>query len=79
MPVSVFLFEGYNWIEGPAFNAMFLAFDPERDSMVGLTEFFAMSAYLRTVVGVFKGFDPQGRGVVSMTMNQFLYAASNTR
>jgi hypothetical protein len=70
---------GYPWIDGPAFSAMCLAFDPTRDSLFGLTEMIAMVTYLKSVVATFKGFDPQGRGMVSLTMNQFLYAASNTR
>jgi Ca2+-binding EF-hand superfamily protein len=70
---------GYSWIDGPAFSAMCLAFDPQRDSLFSLTEMIAIGAYLRSVTAMFKGFDPQGRGMVSMTMNQFLYAASNTR
>ncbi|KAG7672467.1 hypothetical protein Ndes2526B_g09012 [Nannochloris sp. 'desiccata'] len=70
---------GYSWIDGPAFSAMCLAFDPTRDSLFGLTEMIAIGSYLRSLTATFKGFDPQGRGTVSLTMNQFLYAASNTR
>lgn len=70
---------GYSWIDGPAFSAMCLAFDPTRDSLFGLTEMIAIVSYLKSLVAVYKGFDPAGRGVVSLTMNQFLYAASNTR
>ena len=58
---------------------MCAAFDPERVSKFALTDFFAMVAYLRCVVGTFKGFDSRDRGLVSMTLNQFLYATSNTR
>jgi len=70
---------GYSWIDGPAVNAMCLAFDPLRESLFGLTEMMNIGAYLRSVTATFKGFDPQGREIVSLTMNQFLYAASNTR
>ena len=70
---------GYNWIDPPAFTAMCVAFDPNRDQMFGLTEFIAMVAFLKTVLGTFKGFDSGGRGVVTLSLNQFLYAASNTR
>lgn len=70
---------GYSWMDGPAFSAMCLSFDPTRDSLFGLTEMIAIVTYLKSVVATYKGFDPQGRGVVSLTMNQFLYAASNTR
>jgi hypothetical protein len=70
---------GYPWIDGPAFNAMCLAFDPTRDSLFGLTEMICIVTYLRSVTATFKGFDSEGRGAVTLTMNQFLYAASNTR
>jgi peflin len=70
---------GYPWIDGPAFSATCLAFDPTRDSLFGLTEMIAIVTYLKTVVATYKGFDSQGRGVVSLNMNRFLYAASNTR
>lgn len=70
---------GYAWMDGPAFDATCKAFDPTCDAVFGLTEFFAMTAFLRSVLGTFKGFDQGGRGAVTMSINQFLYAASNTR
>ena len=66
-------------MEMPAFGALCAAFDPRRDGKFGLTEFIAMQSFLKTVSATFKGFDPQGRGSIQLSLSQFLYAASNTR
>lgn len=70
---------GYSWIEPPAFDAMCKAYDPDNDNKFGLPEFVAILAFLKSVVGVFNGFDQFRRGQITLTQSQFLYAAANTR
>ena len=72
-------FTGFNWMDPPAFQAMYQAFNPSKNGLLGLTEFLAVAAFLKTVLGTFKGFDQAGRGSIVLNLNQFLYAASNTR
>jgi hypothetical protein len=70
---------GYGFLEPPAFAAVCTAFDPERSNRYDLTRFYAMMAFLKAGVATYRGFDVRGSGSVTMSMNQFLYAAANTR
>lgn len=68
---------GYTWIEAPAFDALCRAYDPDNDGMFGMPEFAAIMAFLKSVVGVFNGFDQQRRGAITLSISQFLYAGTS--
>lgn len=46
--------------------------------MFTLPDLVAMLAFLKSSKAMFASYDPAGRGVISLSLNQFCYAASNT-
>jgi len=79
-PSCVLACAGYSWLEAPAFEVLCKAFDPQRDGKFGLTEFIAIMAFLKSARATFLGFS-QGndKATISLTLNQFVYAAAFTR
>jgi hypothetical protein len=69
---------GFAWLETPVFNSVSAAFNPTRSSMFTLPDLVAMLAFLKSSKAMFASYDPAGRGVISLSLNQFCYAASNT-
>ena len=69
---------GYT-LDGPAYQAALAAYDPDRNGRLELTEFIAFSLFLRCAADSFKAFDFQRSGTVSLSLNQFIYAAANCR
>ncbi|CAD7701349.1 unnamed protein product [Ostreobium quekettii] len=66
-------------LDQPAFTALVGAFDPDRNALLGVQEFIAMTLFLKSCSAIFTAFDPQRSGKVTLDFNQFVYAASNSR
>jgi Ca2+-binding EF-hand superfamily protein len=62
-----------------AFNALFMAYDPDRSNSLGIAEFIAMTIFLRQSATMFQAFDQQRSGRISLDFNQFIYAAAHCR
>jgi hypothetical protein len=68
---------GYH-LDKPALQVVFQRFDPSRQNGLGLTEFLALTLFLRSATATFNAFDSGRTGVVRLNFNQFLYACANT-
>lgn len=55
------------------------AFDPDRNNLLGLPEFIAMTLFLKGCAAAFGAFDPNRTNKVTLNFNQFVYAAANAR
>ena len=65
-------------VDAPPLDAAFAAFDADRDGRLDATEFVGLAAFLRAAKAAFAAFEPSG-GVVSLTLDQFIYAAAACR
>jgi Ca2+-binding EF-hand superfamily protein len=68
---------GYN-LDRPALQVVFQRFDPTRNGSLGLTEFLALTLFLRSATATFNAFDPNRTGFISLNFGQFLYACAHT-
>lgn len=68
---------GYD-LTTPALQSILIRFDPKRAGALTLTEFLALSVFLRSATATFHAFDPERTGYVHLNFNQYLYACSNT-
>ncbi len=59
-------------------QVVFQRFDPTRNGSLGLTEFLALTLFLRSATATFNAFDPGRSGFIHLNFNQFLYACANT-
>lgn len=66
-------------LDRTAFTAVVAAFDPDRNAQLGMPEFIAMTLFLKSCACIFTAFDPQQTGKITLDMNQFYYAAANSR
>lgn len=62
-----------------AFYAMVQAFDPDRKGQLGLSDFVAMTLFLKSGEAIFSAFDPHTTGRVTIDFSSFVYACSNMR
>eukprot|EP00193_Tetraselmis_chui_P014566 CAMPEP_0177772020 /NCGR_PEP_ID=MMETSP0491_2-20121128/11969_1 /TAXON_ID=63592 /ORGANISM="Tetraselmis chuii, Strain PLY429" /LENGTH=171 /DNA_ID=CAMNT_0019289741 /DNA_START=243 /DNA_END=758 /DNA_ORIENTATION=- len=69
---------GYE-LDQHSFYATVKAFDPDKNGKLGEPEYIAMALFLQSARGVFKSFDSQKTGSITLTLSQFVYAAANTR
>ncbi|CAK0780096.1 hypothetical protein CVIRNUC_004935 [Coccomyxa viridis] len=67
--------QGYT-LDTPAFEAMFRAYNPERNGVMDLTCFIAMMIFLQSANATFQAFS-QGQNRISLDYNQFIYACGN--
>lgn len=67
---------GYR-LDGPAFQTLFAAYNPERNGTMDLTEFIAMTLFLQSANATFAAFDQKREGSITLDYNQFIYAAAN--
>lgn len=65
---------GYQ-LDKPALQAVFQRFDPLRRGAMGLAEFLALTLFLRSSTATYNAFDPNRTGTITLTYNQFLFAA----
>ncbi|KAK9812460.1 hypothetical protein WJX73_001488 [Symbiochloris irregularis] len=68
---------GYR-LDGPAFEALFKAYDPDHDNVMGLPEYIAMTLVLQSAAKTFQAFDSQRTGRISLGWDQWIYAVANT-
>jgi hypothetical protein len=66
-------------LDPPALAAAVKAFDPDRKGAVGLTEFIGLALFVKGSGAAFRAFDAGGTGSVSLTYDQFVYAAAACR
>mmetsp|Transcript_31983 Transcript_31983/g.71071 ORF Transcript_31983/g.71071 Transcript_31983/m.71071 type:complete len:168 (-) Transcript_31983:312-815(-) len=64
-------------LDKPAFDAIFNKHDPNKASNIELTEFVRLCLSLQTAARAFAAFDPQRTGKVTLSFDQFVYAASH--
>ena len=67
---------GYR-LDGPAFQALFMAYDPDRNGTLDATELMAMMVFLQSATAAFQAFDPQRQGRITINHNHFVYAAAS--
>ncbi|PRW57843.1 sorcin-like [Chlorella sorokiniana] len=70
--------QGYR-LEGPALTATCQAFDPDRNGRFGLPEYTMLCLFLKSCQNIFRAFDPQGTGRISLDVSQFVYCAAHTK
>jgi len=66
-------------LDPPALAAAVKAFDPDRNGSIGLTEFMGLALFVRGARAAFRAFDAGGSGSVTLTHDQFVYAAASCR
>lgn len=64
-------------LDTPAFEALFKAFDPDRNGQLGLAEYIALAAFLRSASATFTAFDAQQRGEITLDFNMWIYASAS--
>ncbi|KIZ04938.1 Peflin [Monoraphidium neglectum] len=67
---------GYQ-LDQTALQAVFSRFDPTRSGALGLTEFLALTLFLRSSTATFNAFDSDRSGTVSLSFDQFLFACAH--
>lgn len=65
------------YLDRPAQDAMMHKFDPDSSASFSLDEYVRACLFLQTASRTFSAFDPQRRGTVQLTFNQFVYACSH--
>jgi hypothetical protein len=66
-------------LDAHAFEAMFVAFDPDKTQGLSMTEYMGLATFLQMATRIFTGFDPQRTGRITLDFNQWLYACANCR
>ena len=67
-------FAGFT-LDKHAFDALFSAYDPDRNLNLGMPEFIAMTLYLRSASAIFQAFDHTKTGKVTLDFIQLPIAA----
>ncbi|GMH42685.1 hypothetical protein BSKO_10604 [Bryopsis sp. KO-2023] len=60
-----------------AFQRMVISFDPQRKRSLDLAEFIRLKLYIQCAISTFHAFNSDNTGKVTLSCNQFLYAAAN--
>jgi hypothetical protein len=66
-------------LDPPALAAAVKAFDPDRDGALSLTEFIGLALFVKGTAAAFRAFDAVGAGTVTLSYDQFVYAAASCR
>mmetsp|Transcript_12367 Transcript_12367/g.33381 ORF Transcript_12367/g.33381 Transcript_12367/m.33381 type:complete len:173 (+) Transcript_12367:334-852(+) len=66
-------------LDGPAFQAAFYAFDPERKGFLRMDDYIQLAAFLRAAQSMFGGFDPHRSGMVHLSFSQFVYGTAHLK
>ncbi len=74
--MSLSVIAGYR-LDGPAFEALFSAYDPDKSGSTDIAELVAMTVFLQGATATFQAFDVQRQGRITLDYNQFVYAASS--
>eukprot|EP00882_Tetradesmus_deserticola_P017492 GHRQ01018736.1.p1 GENE.GHRQ01018736.1~~GHRQ01018736.1.p1 ORF type:complete len:115 (+),score=46.06 GHRQ01018736.1:929-1273(+) len=67
---------GYK-LDPPALKVVFNRFDPSRSGALQLTEFLALTLFMRSATATFNAFDSNHAGTISVNFNQFLYCSAH--
>lgn len=62
-----------------AFDTLFVTFDPDNDSHLSMTEYLALSVFLKSCELTWQAFGGPSRGKIELDWAQWVYAAANTR
>lgn len=76
MKTVLCVYAGYR-LDGPAFEALFNTYDPDRSGSTDMAELVAMAVFLQGATATFQAFDVQRQGRITLDYNQFVYAASS--
>ncbi|CAG9467626.1 unnamed protein product [Pedinophyceae sp. YPF-701] len=69
---------GFN-LDSTPFYELCKTFDPDRTGHLSLTSYLAMCALLKSASNVFRSFDPQGSGRITLSFDQLIYVAALIR
>lgn len=69
---------GYR-LDQHAFHAACVAYDPDKNASMSMTEFSGMCAYLQLAQNTFAAFDQQRQGQITIDLNKFVYMASQCK
>jgi len=64
-------------LDAPVVSALFKSFDVSRKRQIGLPEYIAMTLFLQSASATFRAFDPHNQNSITLTFDQWIYAASN--
>mmetsp|Transcript_15340 Transcript_15340/g.32977 ORF Transcript_15340/g.32977 Transcript_15340/m.32977 type:complete len:170 (+) Transcript_15340:1754-2263(+) len=66
-------------LDGPAYQAAFSAFDPEKRGSLKMDDYIQLAAFLSAAKSMFEAFDPHRTGTVHLNLSQFVYGTSHLR
>ncbi|CAG9467829.1 unnamed protein product [Pedinophyceae sp. YPF-701] len=66
-------------LDEPVFEKLFTVFDPDRSNGLAVTEFIAMNIFLASCNSTFGAFSGGRSAQITLDLQQFIYAAANTR
>lgn len=64
---------GYR-LDAPALRVLFNRFDPSGSGSLQLTEFLALTLFMRSSTATFNAFDANRVGTITLNFNQFIYS-----
>jgi Ca2+-binding EF-hand superfamily protein len=64
---------GYR-LDPPALRVLFNRFDPSGSGSLQLTEFLALTLFMRSATATFNAFDANRVGNITLNFNQFIYS-----
>lgn len=64
---------GYR-LDAPALRVLFNRFDPSGSGSLQLTEFLALTLFMRSATATFNAFDANRAGTITLNFNQFIYS-----
>lgn len=64
---------GYR-LDPPALRVLFNRFDPSGGGSLQLTEFLALTLFMRSATATFNAFDANRVGTITLNFNQFIYS-----
>lgn len=67
---------GYK-LDTPALRVVLTRFDPCRNGALQLTEFLALTLFMRSATATFNAFDASRAGTINLNFDQFLYCAAH--
>lgn len=67
---------GYR-LDAPALRVLFNRFDPSGSGSLQLTEFLALTLFMRSATATFNAFDANRAGTITLNFNQFIYSCAH--
>lgn len=72
-PDAAAIVAGYR-LDPPALRVLFNRFDPSGSGSLQLTEFLALTLFMRSATATFNAFDANRVGNITLNFNQFIYS-----